>query len=48
MDNREEAFVCPLEEELSPGRKALLYLAMGAGIVVCIFFFWAACTALLG
>ena len=45
--NTEEA-VCPLERPLPPGRKALLYIAVGLAGALCVFFFFAAWLALSG
>jgi len=48
MPVREEMLACPIEREITPARKALFYLSIGASIGVCMFFFFAAWLALFG
>jgi hypothetical protein len=43
-----EEAVCELRKPLTPGRKALLYVSVGLGGALCVFFFFAAWLALTG
>ena len=48
MSTDTEEAVCELRKPLPPGRKALLYVSVGLGGALCVFFFFTAWLALTG